>query len=415
MKHIIYIFIIFIILLTCTVVFFFFLDQKREKGFIEELALSEARAIFIKDSHLYEWIATQGGIYVLSSDSLHVNEFSSPKSNIMLNDGKKLTLIHSTSLLRQINALLMEDQKEIYEHITSLNPLSEENAPDEWEAKALPKLNSMKHEMYSLERINNQEYLRYMGAFTVKESCLKCHPDAKVGDIKGGMSVTLPLNNYKNIAEKRTQYSLTIYLFFWFFGLCSLGIAMYYLVKLLRKHNLLMEETHELKFLNQIDPLTKAFNRRTFENWLKTKIMLFQVHHINSCMLMIDIDFFKKINDTHGHLVGDKVLIEIAQIINDHVREEDCFARIGGEEFALLLFNAKIRRAYIMAERIRRIIADSKIKINEDTKETVSITISVGISTFTNYDTSIENIIERSDKAMYLAKKEGRNKVKIEQ
>ena len=118
---------------------------------------------------------------------------------------------------------------------------------------------------------------------------------------------------------------------------------------------------------------------------------------------------------THGHLIGDKVLIEIAQIINNHVREEDCFARIGGEEFALLLFNTKIRRAYVIAERIRRMIADSKIKIHDGTQETVSITISVGISTFTTYDTSIENIIARADEAMYLAKKEGRNKVKIEQ
>ncbi|WP_067177864.1 GGDEF domain-containing protein [Sulfurospirillum sp. UCH001] len=107
--------------------------------------------------------------------------------------------------------------------------------------------------------------------------------------------------------------------------------------------------------------------------------------------------------------------IEIAQIINNHVREEDCFARIGGEEFALLLFNTKIRRAYVIAERIRRMIADSKIKIHDATQETVSITISVGISTFTTYDTSIENIIARADEAMYLAKKEGRNKVKIEQ
>ena len=414
MKHIINIFIVFIMLLTCSVILFYFLDQKREKGFIKELALSEARAIFIKDSHLYEWIAAQGGIYVLSSDSLHADT-SSHKPNITLNDGKKLTLIHSTTLLRQVNALLMEDQKEIYEHITNLNPLSQENAPDEWEAKALLKLNSTKLETYSLEHINHQEYLRYMGAFTVKEACLKCHPDAKIGDIKGGMSVTLPLNNYKNIAEKRAHYSLTIYLFFWFFGFCSLGIAMYYLVKLLRKHHLLVEETHALQFLNKIDPLTKTFNRRVFENWLSTKIMLFQVHHINSCMIMIDIDFFKKINDTHGHLIGDKVLIEIAQIINNHVREEDCFARIGGEEFALLLFNTKIRRAYVIAERIRRMIADSKIKIHDGTQETVSVTISVGISTFTTYDTSIENIIARADEAMYLAKKEGRNKVKIEQ
>lgn len=190
---------------------------------------------------------------------------------------------------------------------------------------------------------------------------------------------------------------------------------MYYLVKLLHKHHLLIEETDELKFLNQIDPLTRAFNRRTFENWLTTKLMLFKVHHINSCMIMIDIDFFKKINDTHGHLIGDKVLIEIAQIINNHVREEDCFARIGGKEFALLLFNTKIRRAYVIAERIRRMIADSKIKIHDGTQEIVSITISVGISTFTTYDTSIENIIARADEAMYLAKKEGRNKVKIEQ
>lgn len=412
MKHIISIFIVFIVLLTCSVILFYFLDQKREQGFIKELALSEARAIFIKDSHLYEWIATQGGIYVLTSDSLDANVSSSHKPNITLNDGKKLTLIHSTSLLRQVNALLMEDQKIIYEHITNLNPMSQENVPDEWEVKALLKLNPTKHETYSLEHINHQEYLRYMGAFIVKEACLSCHPDAKIGDIKGGMSVTLPLNNYKDIAKKRARYSLTIYLFFWFFGLCSLGIAMYYLVKLLRKHHLLIEETHELKFLNQIDPLTNIYNRRYFESWLTTKLMLFKVHHINSCMVMIDIDFFKKINDTHGHLIGDKVLIELTNIIHEHVREEDCFARIGGEEFALLLFNTKIRRAYITAERIRRVIETLKIQ-TFSAEDPISLTVSIGISTFLESDLSIEQIISRSDQAMYIAKDNGRNQVHI--
>lgn len=415
-RHIIYIFMTFVILLTCAVILFFFLDLKREKQFIEELALSQARSMFQKDLSLYQWVSKQGGIYIplveTPPDNASLHHLS--KHRLKSEEGQVLTLVNPGYIIHHMNEQPWGLNKELKSRMTHLNPSSPNNRPDVWEKEALLRLDATQKEVYATQTHDGKEYIRFMGAFVADESCIKCHQETKVGDVRGGISIRLPLNNYDEIAQKRARYSVSIYLFFWFFGLVSLGIAMYSLIKLLRKHHLLIEETHELRFLNQIDPLTKTFNRRAFEAWLRDKLVLYKTEQIDSCMLMIDIDFFKKINDTYGHLVGDRVLVELAHAIGKHVREGDCFARIGGEEFALLLLDTKIKRAYVIAERLRRIILDLKIGLDEPRNETLSLTISLGLSTFSSYDETIENIISRADKAMYLAKHDGRNKVRIE-
>jgi len=130
-----------------------------------------------------------------------------------------------------------------------------------------------------------------------------------------------------------------------------------------------------------------------------------------SC-LMIDIDHFKDVNDTHGHPVGDKFLIHIAGCIISAVRESDMAARFGGEEFVVLAPNASLPEARMLAERIREIVASTPLKIGAIT---VNNTISIGVS---EYDPEpqfgsniLEDMIEKADKALYRAKECGRNRV----
>ncbi|GHV77463.1 diguanylate cyclase [Spirochaetia bacterium] len=126
-------------------------------------------------------------------------------------------------------------------------------------------------------------------------------------------------------------------------------------------------------------------------------------------MLMFDIDFFKKVNDTYGHACGDMVLKYVAQILMDNIRNSDVAARYGGEEFVILISRPGEDMAMKIAERIRKTVEDSKINYKE---HVFRITISCGVACYAQgLDTSAEVMIERADKALYQSKQEGRNRI----
>ena len=161
-----------------------------------------------------------------------------------------------------------------------------------------------------------------------------------------------------------------------------------------------------------IDALTNLNNRRQFEIRLKQEIATTKRQNNPLCAMMIDIDFFKKVNDTYGHASGDAVLRGVARIIKSALRESDIPARYGGEEFAVLLPYTHIEEAQIVGERLRKAVESSSIAIDVegvDTKE-IQVTISMGLAEFNKTETG-EELFERADKALYEAKTSGRNKV----
>jgi diguanylate cyclase (GGDEF)-like protein len=121
-------------------------------------------------------------------------------------------------------------------------------------------------------------------------------------------------------------------------------------------------------------------------------------------LIIVDIDFFKKINDTHGHLQADKILFQLAQLLQRKVRKYDVAARFGGEEFFIMLPNTKIQRAKQIAERLRKSVLSNPFL------EKYKVTISLGVSEYKFRD-NLDKISKRADKALYKAKKSGRNKV----
>lgn len=156
-----------------------------------------------------------------------------------------------------------------------------------------------------------------------------------------------------------------------------------------------------------IDALTNLNNRRQFEERLKQSISAAKRQKTALCAMMIDIDFFKKVNDTYGHACGDEVLRTVAKIIKEQLRESDIPARYGGEEFAILLPFTHLEEAKIVGDRLREAVQEHIIHTeNQDIK----ITISMGLAEF-SYDESGEELFERADKALYNAKESGRNKV----
>ena len=163
-----------------------------------------------------------------------------------------------------------------------------------------------------------------------------------------------------------------------------------------------------------IDALTNLNNRRQFELRLGQEIATTKRQKNPLCAMMIDIDFFKKVNDTYGHASGDAVLRGVASIIKSALRESDIPSRYGGEEFAVLLPYTHIQEAQIVGERLRKAVESSPIPINDENSDvkSINVTISMGLAEFNNKETG-EELFERADKALYEAKESGRNKVCI--
>ncbi len=161
------------------------------------------------------------------------------------------------------------------------------------------------------------------------------------------------------------------------------------------------------------DPLTGLYNRRHFEERLGSELAAAQRHARPVSLLMCDVDHFKRINDAHGHLAGDEALKMVAFVLRGAVRKEDVLARYGGEEFVIVARETPIEGAQSLAERIRRAVERSRCAWQgQDLGVTVSIgvTVSVGAAEFVSGRTERE-LIEGADRALYLAKQAGRNRV----
>ena len=176
------------------------------------------------------------------------------------------------------------------------------------------------------------------------------------------------------------------------------------LLCLKRKNTELLKETIT-------DPLTGLFNRRYIELFLCKELKRANRFKQGLSLLMIDIDNFKRVNDSYGHDTGDKVLKEIAKIIKDSIRNVDIAVRFGGEEFIVILPNTNKDKAYQVAERIRKNIEASRILYDEKKGFSVCCTVSIGISSTKDNPKDIAELIKIADKRMYQAKAEGKNKV----
>ena len=170
------------------------------------------------------------------------------------------------------------------------------------------------------------------------------------------------------------------------------------------------QEHQKMKNLAMEDKLTGLYNRRYFHSVMKKELNRARRYGALLSLILIDIDYFKKINDTFGHSVGDAVLKRLSKIFKDSARKVDIVFRYGGDEFAIVCPISGSRSARIFAERLRKTIEKKQRRYN-GTK--LAVTISVGICKYTSVYSSIEKIVEGADKALYLAKQNGRNQVRV--
>ncbi|MBQ3640552.1 GGDEF domain-containing protein [bacterium] len=189
-----------------------------------------------------------------------------------------------------------------------------------------------------------------------------------------------------------------------------------YLVQLTRQSALTINRANvyaEVLKYATLDALTGLNNRRQMETRLKQEISNSTRNKKPLCCMMLDVDYFKKVNDTYGHAAGDCVLKAVSEIIKTEIRDYDIACRYGGEEFFIILPQTTINEASSVAQRLRKVIEENKV----DTKDVsitgspfLKVTVSIGVCEF-NKDMTPENFTQNADKALYEAKNRGRNRV----
>lgn len=185
------------------------------------------------------------------------------------------------------------------------------------------------------------------------------------------------------------------------------------LTRLATSVGLAVEKIQILETANALatrDGLTGLYNHRQFQSMLKDEVTRASRYADSVALVLCDIDFFKKVNDTYGHPFGDTVLKGVAAQLQENVREVDTAARYGGEEFALILARSNTAHALETAQRIRAIIAERTFR---HMNEKVPVTMSFGVAVYGEHANSIDSLIKKADKALYRAKKGGRNRVEV--
>jgi diguanylate cyclase (GGDEF)-like protein len=180
------------------------------------------------------------------------------------------------------------------------------------------------------------------------------------------------------------------------------------ILKFMTGENVEVQYHEEIYRLMTVDGLTQIFNRRYFNEALEREFNRSGRYQRALALIVFDIDFFKRVNDTHGHLAGDSLLRQIASAVRPRLRREDIFARIGGEEFAVLLPEINLDGGRITAEKIRGIIEVTPFRHEQ---KSIPCTVSLGVAAATGAEKVAEELYRVADARLYEAKQGGRNRV----
>ena len=292
-----------------------------------------------------------------------------------------------------------------------------------------------------------EQSIRYLYPLKVKAECRVCHTDARIGQVNGVIDIIYPVRALKVSLD----FVLNTALLYFFAVLALLSITIYIKLKLFIARPIvqlvgLMKEIiqhadlsrrldtggkwitevanlteyfnrllgtvqdyhSQLEELSIRDPLTKLYNRRKFEEFVDHEIDRSTRHQHQFCLVMLDIDNFKHINDTFGHPIGDLALRELARLLNRETRRSDLLARLGGDEFAVILPETDYAQGRQVAEKLRQTVAETAINLPVgDTR----IAASFGLVSFPDNGADLQRLVIAMDVALYKAKRGGKNQV----
>lgn len=377
-------------------------DQNKKK--LDQILLNQRALHSYLEDHL------KPVIYKLKKEGKLYNEFFDPKV-------LSFTYI-ARGVHEHLNTLRTDENKtQIYYKLATDNPrnLLNQASVQELHILKLFRQNQTLKEYSLTVKENGHHYIYYaMPIEPSKASCMKCHstPDKapreliaqygsiagfgeKAGNIRAMISLKMPFDDE---LKEANQIFLLIMAILGLFFIILFSVIVYFLRRLDTTQQIIEEKNKALSILAEHDSLTNTYNRRSFDSDLR--------HQINdeSLILMIfDIDYFKHINDTYGHLIGDEVLKALAALIHCNLRDSDQLYRIGGEEFAIISHNQEIEDIKQVAERLLAIVSKYDFGFDE------VIHISAGIAARVEED-SVLSLYKRADDALYKAKSSGRNR-----
>jgi len=379
----------------------------RTDALFNQQLINTGRVFFEEIVITRKWLAQHQGIFVTMKPGDTVNPYLKKipglKTIIHDSDGESYMLKNPALATREIS--LIADREGTFKfHMTSLNPINPDNRADLFEKNALESFATGEHERYALEKGSAGRIFRYMAPVLTEESCLRCHAHQgySVGDIRGGISVTIPAQSMmEKIQANKFYLTLSVLGVVVIITLFMTFIARFFIRDL-------GEAEQKLLDMATTDYLTGLLNRR--EGFRRIIAEFSRAGRAGKplCAMMLDIDHFKHINDTHGHLTGDSVLKSLAATLKNALRGSDILCRYGGEEFLIVLPETGIEETTLLAERLRQQIEQSVLHTQDRKK--LNVTISIGVVGH-QAEESYEHLIARADQALYKAKESGRNRV----
>ena len=433
-----------------------------EQSQVERLLLKQSRFLFNQIQITRHWNAEHGGVYVLLDEGEKPNPYlykvapsKGEKADIepVLIDqkGRRLGLINPATMTRQLS-LESEQHSDISFHLTSLQLINPSNKSDTFEKQSLIDFEKGVLETTEYSERNDQPYFRYMAPLKITQNCLRCHgfQGYQLDDIRGGISVSIPISEELDFSYRKRgeTFSFVVFIF-----LSTILLLVFSIRRLVRNPlneltrmggdigsgqlavsdkldkddemgklgGVLMESDQALQVKKEklesyaedmekkalYDSLTALPNRLLFFDSLRGALTEAEEQLSGVVVLFVDLDKFKLINDELGHKMGDELLIEVAARLESCMRKNDMVARIGGDEFSIVLSHFDTCKDDWMIVT-RKIIAEIARAFILDGNEHF-IGCSIGVSEYPTDGKIPEQLLRKADEAMYAVKRLGRN------
>lgn len=382
-------------------------NKTQRENEVHGILRQTARTSIERDKLYRLWNARHDGVYVPMTKTTQPNPYltlqMAPHRDLKISANLTLTMINPAYMSRQIYELAKE-KNIVTGHLVSLNPVNPKNMADPWEQKALQAVEQGAEDYSETISLEGQEYFRMLLPLRTERPCLKCHAvqGYKEGDLRGGITVSLPETDFHNHASSGEKAILLGHSVIWAIGL--MGILLGY-VALARGQTARAQAEEQILNLAHFDTLTGLVNRNLFQDRVTQALTLAKRQKNKIALLYIDLDRFKPINDTFGHETGDSVLQEVAKRLLASVRESDTVARIGGDEFVVVVPDIQDKQQ--VAPLAQKILAAMQFPFLIKAREH-SIGASIGISCFPDDGEDMDALMQKADAAMYLVKSQTR-------
>lgn len=397
------------LLIAIAIVATFVYAEWRTERILADQLVGQARAFTKQIVATRQYVAGHGGVWVRASEEVVPNPYLAAipglKTRVVDTSGTAYILQNPALVVREVGEEMRRlSGPEAEFRLASDRPVNPANQADAAEAAALRAFAEGADEYHIFEDRDEEHVLRYVYPLSVEEECLLCHERQgwRVGQTRGAVSVILPAATLADAkAEGRLLTGVALVS-----SLATLLGALYLIATRLLVGLLTAEES--LRELAVVDALTGLMNRRAAMKRLSDEVRRSDRDGQGFAILMMDLDHFKRVNDTAGHAVGDAVLVAAAEAMARSARAYDSVARIGGEEFLLLMPAASTEQACAAAERVRAAVAEATSQVPG---WGASVTLSVGVAVHAaGEDDRRGDVLRRADRALYEAKEAGRDR-----